>query len=242
MKKLHQLPNRQSPVASREDGVTLIIAVIMLAAVTFISFSLSAIILREINAAQLILKTEPAISAANAGGEVGLYRLMRDLGQTGSTGSTPQSGASYQVDPDLYDNIYLFSAEEDESIRVGLYNAEDVSAQNTDYGSVTITNYVSGPSSPFKVTVYSWSDSGNPIASCDGVTVDTSSSWSCPLNKSDDRYIVEIEALGQDVQGDLRAFDNNNDPKGIPADTPNLEVTGRNLDVLRKIEINLQNQ
>ena len=239
-----KLTNRQSlrpGRTNREAGVTLIIAVIMLAAVTFISFSLSTVILREISAARLILKTEPAISAANAGGEIGLYRLLRDLGQTGVAGQTPQSGASYQVDPDLYDDLYLFSVKEGEVIRVGLYDAEAISNQNADYGRVLLSNYSSG-SGPLKVTVYSWSDSGNPIASCDSVNVGAGGSLSCSLNKPDDRYIVEIEALGQDVRGDLRAFDNSDNPKGIPANTPTLEVTGRNLDVQRKIQINLQNQ
>ena len=236
-----KITNRQSPIANRQEGVTLIIAVIMLAAVTFISFSLSAVILREINAAQLILKTEPAISAANAGGEVGLYRLMRGLGQTSVAGSTPQSGATYQVDSDLYDDLYLFFVEEGEVIRVGLYNAEDISDQNADYGRVLLNNY-SSRSGPLKVTVYSWSDSGNPIASCDGATVVSGDSLSCSLDKPDDRYIVEIEALGQDVRGEISAFNNAGTSKGVPANVPTLEVTGRNLDVFRKIEINLQNQ
>ncbi|MDP3993972.1 MAG: hypothetical protein U1C57_02160 [Candidatus Doudnabacteria bacterium] len=224
-----------------QEGVTLIIALIMLAAVTFISFSLSAVILREITAARLVLKTEPAISAANAGGEVGLYKLMRNLGQTGSTGQTPQSGASYQVVPDLYDDPYVFSVVAGAVLKVGLYNPENMSAKDADYGRVAVTNNASG-SSPFKVTIYSWSDSDDPIASCNGVNVAAGSSFNCSLNKPDDRYIVEIETLGQDVAGNLRAFDDAGNPKGVPANAPSLEVTGRNLDVQRKIEINLQNQ
>src|SRR3989338_3467877 len=166
---------------SSQSGVTLIIAIIMLAAVTFISFSLSAVILREINAARLILKTEPAISAANAGGEVGLYKLMRNLGQTATSGQTPQSGSSYQVVPDLYDDPYVFSVVAGAVIKVGLYNPENVSDEDADYGRVTLTNNTSG-SGPLKVTIYSWSDSEDPIASCNGVTVVDGSSFSCSLN------------------------------------------------------------
>ena len=50
-----------------EEGVTLVISIVMLGTLTFISFGLSTVILREIQASRLILTSEPAFAGANAG-------------------------------------------------------------------------------------------------------------------------------------------------------------------------------
>src|SRR3989344_4131661 len=93
-----------------QEGVTLIMALVMLAVTTFISFSLSVVVVREIKGARLILQTEPAISGANAGGEGGLYQYTRQTGFTTLSGSLPQSGVDYEIKTELFDDPYLVNS------------------------------------------------------------------------------------------------------------------------------------
>lgn len=222
-----QIPN------SKESGVTLILAVVMLAAITFVSFSLSTIVIREIGGARVLLKTEPAISGALAGGEVGLYQLMRELGGTTTSGSTSPGGASYQVVSDFYDDPYLFTSTGTQVV-VGLFNVENPNNRNPGYQSITIQN--NGGSTPIKVNVISWSDPGNPVVA--DVVLSGGSILQRDLSRVDDRYLVVMEpVVAGSFAGSLSA-----PSLGVPSDNPGIDVTGINQDVRRKIEINLQLQ
>lgn len=217
---------------ANQGGVTLVIAVVMLAAVTFISFAISTVIIREIGAAQLILRTEPAISGANSGGEIALYRLLRELGGTTTSGTTPQSGASYEVSPRLYVNPYSFSINDGRELRIGLFDAERSTKKTGNYQSSSVQNLGSGP---FRVTIFSWSDTATPI--CPTQMLVQGSSMSCPLNHpTDDRYIVVIAPTANQAAGEIRAT-REDGSLGVPADRPEMEVVGRSGNVQRKLEI-----
>lgn len=227
-----------------QSGVTLVISIILLASVTFISFALSTLILREIGAARLILRTEPAISGANAGGEVAIYRLFRESGNVAATGGTlSQSGAVYDIVADLYDNPYLFSIPPNKTISVGLYDPENPNNQVTGYGSVTITNNAGG--STIRISLVSWSDPGTELC---GLTISAGAApYTCPsLSSLDDRYLLTIENIpgcpACNATGQVRALDDGTppQPKGVPSDSPTLQVTGTSGEVERKIEINIE--
>jgi hypothetical protein len=223
-----------------EEGMTLIVSVVLLASVTFISFSISTMLLREITATRLILQSEPAISGANSGGELALFRLLRGAGSVGSSGSLPQSGANYQVEPQLYDNPYIFTVAADHTASAGLYDAENPNNKAADYGSFTITNYGPGVSKPIKIRVVSWGEPDTEICS---QNLGIGQSFTCSgLNRPDDRYLITIENTSHSgsASGEIRAFDDAGQAKGVPSDSPGMKVTGQSGTVIRKIQINLQ--
>lgn len=229
---------KHTKMKNNQDGVTLILSIVLLAAVTFISFSISSIIIREIVVGRLTLRSEPAISAANSGGEVGLYRLFREVGGTSLTGSLSQTGVNFQVTADLYDDSYPFSvpAVAGSDTRVLLYDAENTNNQLANYGKVTITpDFLSGIAS---YEVFSWSNVTVPTClgflTSGGPTI-------CNLNHpTDDRYIVIIKwESGSSISGTLTALDDFDTPRGVPSDSPKLDVKGTNGPVQRRIEINL---
>ena len=229
---------RNSNLGFDQKGVTLVISMIMLGTVTFISFSLAAIILREIKTARLILASEPAISGANAGGEVGIYKFIRSLGNVGvANPPLPQSGAAYQVAPDLYDDPFPYTVDSQKTINVGLYDAENINNQTSRvYGSVQIFLTAGGP---VRVTVYSWSTPTGPVAGCDDrlLTFGTSPLTCTPLNGADKRYVVSIVDQNNGATGNVKGFAPDASPLGVPSDAPVLDVTSTSGKTERKIRI-----
>ena len=142
------MPIRHSPLAASQSGVTLIISIVLLAAITFISFVLSVIVIREIGATRTTLRSEPAIAAASAGGEIGMYRFLREKkNEISPTGTTPRSGATYTIETDLYDNPYPFLIQSTTTpiINIALFDADDIDNKNAGYESLTFKN--NGPQS-----------------------------------------------------------------------------------------------
>lgn len=225
--------------AKKQEGVTLIISLVLLAVVTFISFALSTVILRELAAVRLILRAEPALSGANSGGEVGLYQLIRQAGPVTTSGSLVQSGATYSVTTDLFDDPYVFSIGENETLSVALYDPENFDNQNANFGYLTVTNNPGSESQPLRVEVYSFSDLTTTICSYNVGAGQTSPT--CGLNSADDRYFITLVPNGgQEATGIISVRDNNNQPKGVPADSPTLDILGTSGPVQRKIQINLR--
>ncbi|TSA45722.1 hypothetical protein D4R52_01915 [bacterium] len=224
---------------SNEDGVTLIMAIVILSVVTFISFALSTLVLREIGIAKVAIRTEPAISAANAGGEIGYYRFIRGKGSVDTTGSTPYSGGSYAVTSQLYSNPYIFNIAPagggaNQAVRY-LYDPLYPNNPSADFGSVTVTNT---GNKPFAITVYSLADLANPI--CPKTSnLNRNESTTCNLNSPvDDRYSVVFDWNGNStIAGQMTATNSAGAAKGVPADVPGLSVTGTNGDIQRKIQI-----
>ncbi len=240
MSEISNIKYQISKSRGPEQGVTLIMAIVMLAVTTFISFSISVIVVREIKGARLVLQTEPAISGANDGGEIGLYQYTRETGFTTLTGSLPQSGVDYEITTQLFDDPYVISASTVHPTRVSLYDPVDPDNQVADYGSVTVKN--TGSTNPLKFTVYSWSDPTNPVCP-ESPAISNGSSRTClNLTAADDRYVVDIDTTSGagTIRAEITATSNSGVSKGIPTASPVIEVIGKHLEVQRKIEINLQ--
>ena len=233
---------RQVANRSREEGITLLIAIVILSSVLFITFSLSSVILREIGAARATLQTEPAISGSDAGSEVGIYAVVRNTGAFTGTQTLAQSGVEYEYETDHFRSPFYFSIDVGQIRRFQIYNPNDpfpVSPDN-DFHSVTL----SGVSATAQMLVYYSSEppeeGGLPF--CGGPVSSPSGSLTCildnPLN-GDDRYWVEVIPLGGlAMTGALDTTDNAGQPKGMPA-PPVLDVTGTLGDVQRKIRVDL---
>lgn len=222
---------------SSQDGITLVISIVMLAAVTFVSFALSAIIIREIGVARVILRTEPAISAANSGGEVAMYQLFRGSGNIPTSGEVSQNGTTYQIVTNLYNDNYFFQASGGQQISVALYDPANPDSKITNFDSYTITN--DAGSQPIQTSVVSWSDADHPF--CIQTIPNGSSPYTCDeLNRPDDRYVIYIQPQGGPTKtstGQITAQDKNDEVIGIPADYPTLDITGSSNGVQRKIQI-----
>lgn len=65
-----------------EEGVTLLLAVLVLSAITAISFSLAAIVFTEIRASGDLQRTEPALYATQGVIEQSIYKVQRDVPDT----------------------------------------------------------------------------------------------------------------------------------------------------------------
>jgi len=225
-----------------QSGVTLVIAMVMLAAVTFISFALSTIIIREIGVARVILQSEPAISGASSGGEVGLFRLFRELAGTAATGQLPGSGAGYAVETDLYDDYYNFSAVAGAEVKVGLYDAEqpDNKHPNPAYSAVTITNGPGNALLQFRVNTWTKPDAVDAI--CTGSVSANSTSFQCTLmTGTDSRFVIFLQPSGGgNANGRVTAYGTAGQVIGIPSDNQNLIVTGTAGAASRHIEIKVQ--
>ncbi len=221
-----------------EEGVTLIISIVLLAAVTFISFSISTIAIREIGVSRLILRTEPAFAGANSGGEVGLYKLLRETGGTTGSGSLSLSGASYVLTSKLYDNDPSpFAITTGEVFNIALYNPENTSDKSQFYESFVVTN--TGQNA-FRVSVVSWSTPKTEF--CRQTVPPGQSTPTCTLVfAGDGRYLISIDPSGQAAAGTLSAL-HSDGSRGVPATTPTLDVTGTSGSVERRIKIDVTTQ
>lgn len=225
-----------------QQGVTLIISLVLLASVSFVTFAISTLILREIAGARLILQTEPAISGANSGGEIALFRLARGSGNIDSSGSLLASNANYQIVSDLYDDPFPFSIASGGELRVSLYDASDPNNLSANFGSVTVTNNPSGQSNPLKLQIFSFGDLTTGLCgTTGGATIGTGQSLVCAtLNSADDRYLLILTPTGNNsASGQIQTTNNQGASRGVPSIFPELEITGTRGNVQRKIQIRL---
>lgn len=229
---------------SNQSGVTIVIAMILLAGVVFASFTMASIILRDVKSARVIQDSEPAITGAYAGGETALFSLQRDIANLRvSDVSVSAGGTVYDVIPDLTDDPFSYVVTGAQDVYVNFYNPEDPEIQDTGIRSFTITNDTG--SRRVDVEVVSW---GNPqaiLCSFTDITdTEPSNTRTCSnLSGPDYRYQLTIRASGGGAgtaAGTIRAFDASGAPVGIPSATPTFDVSGTLGDAQRRIRINLR--
>ncbi len=223
---------------SSQSGVTLIVAVVMLAAVSLASFTLSSIILRDIKSATLIKNSTTAIAGAYSGSEVGLYRLQRNLGGVSMTNQTlSESGASFDVIADLTDDPLPVSAITTAGDTViNLYNVENVDATDTGIRSITVTNT---GTRPLRVNVLSWADASNII--CPWPSIPSGQSRTCSgLTGPDFRFQLLLQVNGTGTgTASIQAFTAGGVPVGLPSTSPMFDATGRLGQTNHRIRIRL---
>ena len=227
--------NPPLPPTPYQDGVTLLIAIILLSSVLFISFSLSSVVLREIGATRQVLQTEPAISGSDAGSEVGLYAVLRQTGLFQKEETLPHSRVAFDFQTDQFDSPYEFSIPAGSILEVRLYEPEDPANAALDYGTLSIT----GLSGTADITVYSYGDIFNALA-CSS-SAGSGTPFSCSLSSADDRYLVVVDPSNDlaPLTGFMDTSNAGGLAKGVPSISPTIVVTGTLNDVQRKIEVNL---
>lgn len=222
-----------------QSGVTIVIAIVLLATIGFISFSLSTVVLRSIRFSRVLQNSEIALAGANSGSEVSLFRFQRNIGNIAVVNSPLQSGASYDVLPNLSTLVYTQAIAQGQPAYINLYDPENINSTAPGFGSVRITNL--GPNN-VDADVYPWSNAG--VNTCSFSNIGSGSSRTCPAAGSlpPDRYQIYVRMHSQGNQSatvEIRAFDSAGEPKGIPTKTPTIDVVGKISDVKRRIRVDL---
>lgn len=102
-------------VREKERGITMLLAILILASLSVMVFSLASIVINEIRTSGDLIRTEPNIVAAQAATEHGLYLAMRGLGSLNACSPVPtpvvfSNGVSVSTCADYYyPNPYDFN-------------------------------------------------------------------------------------------------------------------------------------
>ena len=224
-----------------QEGVTIIVAIILLATISFISFSLSTLILRGIQFARVLQNSGLALSGAYSGGEISVFRFQRNSGGIAVTNSPLANGTLFDVYPNLTTLSYSAGASNPNPTVVNLYDADNIAATDAGYRAVSITNL--GPNN-VDIDVYSWSDSSTPVVGCSYSNIGNNTTRTCSVLGAD-RYqvVVRMQSAsgGQTATVNVAGFADSSAsvPKGVPSQTPTIEVVGKMSDVQRRIRVNL---
>jgi len=77
---LQKIENRKQKVenSSRQAGVTLLLAILILSSITLVTVAISAFAIQELRSSRAITISEPAVNAAETGSEQSLWAIKRD--------------------------------------------------------------------------------------------------------------------------------------------------------------------
>ncbi len=218
----------------RQEGVTIIIAIILLATISFISFSLSTLILRGIQFARVLQNSELALSGANSGGEISIFRFQRNAGSISVTNSPLANGALFDVYPNLTTFSYTDAVLSGVQSIINLYDANNINVTDPGFRSVKITNT---GSPAIKADVFSWSDSTTNLCSFNNIT--SGNFRTCALGADRYQIIVQLQGGGSQSSVSVEGFDSGGAPIGIATQDPTIEIVGKTSDVQRRIRVDL---
>ncbi len=88
--KIRNLIRQLADENSRQAGVTLLLALLVLSAILSIAFSITTILFIEVRSSNDLIKTEPAIYGANAIGEEAIFNIKRHTCDAGNCAYTTQ--------------------------------------------------------------------------------------------------------------------------------------------------------
>jgi hypothetical protein len=155
----------------RQQGVTLLLAILVLSSILAISFSLATILMVEIRSSGDLLKTEPSYYASQGVTEEMIYKIKRKTGVTiGATSigpvniaspvesSTSSPSQTLQVTgPKVYDTS---------DVRLNFFDASNPASDASMYGKVKITYLDTGNGVQMKVYLCQYDSSDfNPCVS-----------------------------------------------------------------------------
>lgn len=182
----------------KESGVTLLITVFVVATVALISVTIGSFAIEEIRSSRAVVLSEPAIVAAEAGGEQSLWALKRGgvLNNCSNPTTTVLTNNTVVVNCKTYGPA-TFSLAGNTDFSFFLYDPDDINGNlDPGYTSVTVTNQ----SLVFTILVTVRRLTGEVV----GVptTVGTNSVVSIPLQNQpggDNRYKITLRPTGNSV-------------------------------------------
>jgi hypothetical protein len=243
-----QLHNNRRAIRKGQEGVTLLLTLMIMAALSAIVFSISAIALNELHTANNELSTEPAITAAEGIAEEQLFQDERGINTACNSSGTEQftmsnTKATY-LNSFYYDGAYNFSVSPNAEQDFYLYNpcsAGGSTAPNYTSVAVSLQN---GASSNAMVDLCTWTNtncSGDPDITYatlyPGNTVTFDSSFINPSNQ----YVVAVIFGSAVGAGNFSIQTTSSDPTitGIPASEVTIVTTGNKDGSTRKLQTQL---
>ncbi|MBI3952828.1 MAG: hypothetical protein HY336_02635 [Candidatus Doudnabacteria bacterium] len=148
-------PNSKFQIPHSQKGVTLLIALLVMSGITLITLSVGYFAIQEIRSTRAVILTEPAIGAAETGGEQGVWAIKRSASLTdcasGKTGGN--LGNSSRVETCKYYGAATIGLAANTNYSFYLYDPNDIN------GDIDLSNYpynylsVAHKSGGFGVTV-----------------------------------------------------------------------------------------
>ncbi len=225
-----------------QQGVTLLMTLLILASMIVVVLSIGTIIINEIRASGELITTEPAITAAEAGAELGLFFQIRNVGTLSANCAAPTTAAlSNNTSLSSCANYFLpnpttadvqANAEQD----YFLYNPVPPQTGSPGYTSVSI-EMVSGNSATVNLCSYD-------VISCatspdiSSTTINNGQQWNSGSLDPTKQY--EITILNGNEASIFSISDTNtNGNVGLPSGTILILTTGTSGNVTRKVETRL---
>lgn len=232
----------QKQITEKQEGITLLLSIMVLASIIAIVLSFGSIALNEVKTSGELVKTEPALTSAEAGAELGLFQSIRGIGGISTNCNSPtistfSNGASLSSCENYYlpnpNNLNLLSGAEQDYY---IYNPTNQS-QNSAPGYQSVSIYMNSGSSA-TIDLCTWNDAnctGAPDVS--SAVINNGGTWSSALNSSS-KYQLIILNSSQPASFIINDTNSNNNV-GLPSGTTLIQTSGSNGDVTRKIETNL---
>jgi len=235
-----QFPANKINWKNDQRGVTLLLSILVLSALTSIVFSVAAIAVNETRVSGDLLKTEPAITAAEAGTEDLLYYAVRGVGTYSTDCTAPTISTLNGVQLSICANPYLANPYQfTVGPKVGLVNGErDFFLYNPitqggapGYTNISI-NLISGVSAT--VDICTWANT-NCVGAPDVVSLALTTGQT-KAQVLDPNTATGYQVIFLNANSTSDGFSVTTTPNGIPSGTSTLEATGANKGVTRKIQ------
>ena len=217
-----------------EQGITLLMAILILSAITAIVFSISTIALNEIRTNADLTKTEPVIRADEGIAEDSLFRQLRGF-STLPACSSPSTTSLNSVNVSIcagayFDNPYTFDLVASQRRDFYLVNPTNQSAA-PGYTSASVT-MTGGSTANVYLCDISVVDCPSTPSSSKALNTTSSTTWSSNLDPSTKYQLIVINGAGS-----VGSFAITTAPNGLPSGTTTIDATGSKQSVTRKIQV-----
>ena len=139
---MRNIKNQVSKV-KKEEGITLLMSVLIMAVISIIAITVSFFALQESRASRAAIYTEPAIVAAESVGERGVWSLKRNLGTLTACdfGSSKVSiNSNVKTEYCRYDASANWDVQKGDPLKFYLYDSTDMMDLTPGYNYIVISN------------------------------------------------------------------------------------------------------
>ncbi len=217
-----------------QKGATLLLAVLVLAAMSAIVFSVSAIAINEIRSNSDVARTEPVLKADEGIAEDSLFKIIRGfstVGDCNSPSSSVLNGVTVTYCAGAYlNNPYSFELAADDRKDMYLVNPTSQAAA-PGYNSVSVT-ILGGSTGTVYLCTIDVTDCPSSPQSTRVLNPSTAPTWSSALDPSMKYQVIVINGAGV-----IGSYSVTTSPNGLPAGVTTLQTSGSRQNVTRKLQI-----
>jgi hypothetical protein len=243
-----QRVNKNRVIRKGQEGVTLLLTLMIMAALSAIVFSISAIALNELHTADNELSSEPAITAAEGVAEEQLFlneRAVNTACNTSGSEQFTQSGVSTTYLNSFYNNgAYNFGVSPNAEQDFYLYNPCN-QGSNTAPGYTSVTLQLqNGASASATVSLCTWGNtncSGNPDITSRTLSPGGTVTFDSGVINPNNQYVIAVNYGNGSASGNfsIQTTSNNANITGIPASSVTIITTGSKNGSTRKLQTQL---